>query len=151
LLAAHLLVQPNYDNNTYPLVSTIIILKPLLLVSVASPLRPPSLNVHATYIYTGRDLSISDSLEIVAVSIHIPFSLYLILHRHTDSNWTILLILLLQWPLHPLILPTSPSNLRPARRCPRSLTPRPPMRHALLCTGMQRSGTSGSGQRTMSP
>jgi hypothetical protein len=53
------------------------------LVSIASPLRPPSLNTHATFIYTGHDLSISDSLETVAVSIHIPFSLYLIPHRYT--------------------------------------------------------------------
>jgi hypothetical protein len=66
-----------------PLVSAIIILKPPFLVSVASPLRPPSLNVHATFIYTRHDLSISDFLETVMVSIHIPFSLYLIPHRHT--------------------------------------------------------------------
>jgi hypothetical protein len=39
--------------------------------------------VHATFIYMGRDLSISDSLETIALSIHIPFSLYLIPHRHT--------------------------------------------------------------------
>jgi hypothetical protein len=80
LFAAHLLVQPNYGDNTCPLVSAIIILKPPSLVSVASPLRSPSLNTHATFIYMGRNLSISDSLEIVTVSIHIPFSLYLIPH-----------------------------------------------------------------------
>jgi hypothetical protein len=83
----HLLVQPNYDDNTCPLVSAIIILKPPFLVSIASPLRPPSLNTHATFIYTGRDLLISDSLETVAVSIHIPFSLYLIPHRHTVHSF----------------------------------------------------------------
>jgi hypothetical protein len=83
LLAAHLLVQPNYGDNTCPLVSAIIIPKPPFLVSVASPLQPPSLNAHATLIYMGRDLSISDFLETVTVSIHIPFSLYLIPHRHT--------------------------------------------------------------------
>jgi hypothetical protein len=65
-----------------PMVSAIIISKPPFLVSIASPLRPPSLNAHATFIYTGRDLLMSDSLEIIMVSIHIPFSLYLILHRH---------------------------------------------------------------------
>jgi hypothetical protein len=59
-----------------PLVSAIIIPKPPSLGSAASPLRSLSLNTHATFIYTGRDLSISDSLETVIVSIHIPFSLY---------------------------------------------------------------------------
>jgi hypothetical protein len=39
--------------------------------------------MHATFIYTGCDLSISDSLETVTTPIHIPFSLYLIPHRHT--------------------------------------------------------------------
>jgi hypothetical protein len=42
-----------------------------------------NLNTHATFIYTGHDLLISDFLKIVAASIHIPFSLYLILHRCT--------------------------------------------------------------------
>jgi hypothetical protein len=83
LLVAHLLVQPNYGDNTCPLVSAIIILKPLFLVFVASPLRSSSLNMHATFIYTGHDLSISDSLETIVASIHIPFRLYLILHRCT--------------------------------------------------------------------
>jgi hypothetical protein len=41
------------------------------------------MKTHATFIYMGRDLLISDSMETVAVSIHIPFSLYLILHRCT--------------------------------------------------------------------
>jgi hypothetical protein len=66
-----------------PLVSAIIILKPPFLISVASPLRSLSLNTHATFIYTRCDLSISDSMETVTVSIHIPFSLYLIPHRRT--------------------------------------------------------------------
>jgi hypothetical protein len=39
--------------------------------------------MHATFIYTGRDHSISDSLETITASIHIPFSLYLIPHRRT--------------------------------------------------------------------
>jgi hypothetical protein len=83
LFTAHLLVQPNYGDNTCPLVSAIIILKLPSLVSIASPLRSLSLNTHATFIYMGRDLSIFDSLETVTVSIHIPFSLYLIPHRRT--------------------------------------------------------------------
>jgi hypothetical protein len=66
-----------------PLVSTIKILKPPSLVSVASPLRSPGLNTHTIFIYTERDLSISDSSEIVTVSIHISFNLYLIPHRCT--------------------------------------------------------------------
>jgi hypothetical protein len=66
-----------------PLVSAIIIPKPLFLVFVASPLPSLGLNMHATFIYMGCDLSISDSLETIATSIHIPFSLYLISHRHT--------------------------------------------------------------------
>jgi hypothetical protein len=64
-----------------PLVSAIIISKPPSLVSVASPIGSPGLNTHATFIYTGRELSISDSLETITVSIHIPFSLYLIPHQ----------------------------------------------------------------------
>jgi hypothetical protein len=80
MLTAHLLVQPNYGDNTCPLVSIIIIPKPLFLVFVASPLRSPSLKTHATFIYTGHDLSISDSLETIVVSIHVPSSLYLIPH-----------------------------------------------------------------------
>jgi hypothetical protein len=66
-----------------PLVSAIIILKPPSLVFVASPLQSPGLTTYATFIYMGRDLLISDSLETVTTSIHIPFSLYLIPHRHT--------------------------------------------------------------------
>jgi hypothetical protein len=77
------LVQPNYGDNTCPLVSAIIILKPLFLVSVVSPLRSQSLNMHTNFIYMGRDLLISDSLETIAALIHIPFSLYLIPHRRT--------------------------------------------------------------------
>jgi hypothetical protein len=83
LFAAHLLVQPNYGDNTCLLVLAIIILKPPSLVSITSPLRSPGLNTHATFIYTRRDLSISASLETITVSIHIPFSLYLIPHRRT--------------------------------------------------------------------
>jgi hypothetical protein len=66
-----------------PLVLAIIIPKPPSLVPVASPLRSLSLNTHATFIYTGHDLSIFDSLETVTVLFHIPFSLYLIPHRCT--------------------------------------------------------------------
>jgi hypothetical protein len=77
------MVWPSYGDNTCPLVSAIIILKPPSPVSVASPLRSPSLNTRATFIYAGRDFSISDSLEIVTVSIHIPSSLYLTSHRCT--------------------------------------------------------------------
>jgi hypothetical protein len=38
LVHFHLLVQPNYGDNTCPLVSAKIILKPPSLVSIASPL-----------------------------------------------------------------------------------------------------------------
>jgi hypothetical protein len=83
LFAAHLLVWPSYGDNRCPLVLAIIILKPPSLVSVASPLRSPSLNMCATFIYVGRDFLISDSLETVTVLIHIPSSLHLTLHRCT--------------------------------------------------------------------
>jgi hypothetical protein len=66
-----------------PLVLAIIISKPPSLVFVASPLRYLSLNTRATFIYAGCDFSISDSLEIITVSIHIPSSLYLTSHRCT--------------------------------------------------------------------
>jgi hypothetical protein len=65
-----------------PLVLAIIILKPPSFISVALPLRHLSLNMCATFIYVGRDFSISDSLEIIIVSIHIPSNLYLTSHRH---------------------------------------------------------------------
>jgi hypothetical protein len=81
LFMAHLLVWPSYGDNTCPLVLAIIIPKPPSLVSVASPLRSPSLNTCATFIYAGRDFSISDSLETITVSIHIPSNLYLTSHR----------------------------------------------------------------------
>jgi hypothetical protein len=83
LFAAHLLVLLSYGDNTCPLVLAIIIPKAPSLVSVASPLRSLSLNTRATFIYVGRDFSISDSLETVTVSIDIPSSLYLTSHRRT--------------------------------------------------------------------
>jgi hypothetical protein len=68
-----------------PLVSAIIIPKPPSLASVASPLRSLSLNTCATFIYAGRVFSMSDSLETIMVSIHIPQPLFNLTSTHRAS------------------------------------------------------------------